>query len=286
MHNSGLQKYYFKQKNEFETYYKKLLSHKNIDDIHKLRLAIKKLRTLLMLIELTTKESIDKKRPYHLYSKLFKSAGRVRETQINIELLRKAGVKDNAAIYPFYNDKLDTDLKHFHNELSNFNHKQFYELHKRLEKKIGDISASDFQRIVVDMLKIELHQILKLIGNLSNSTDLHKIRIRTRVLKELIILLKKINPNDQSATFLKNLKNTYIYLGDWHDHEVLTKSLNSVHSQKKKGIEIGELDQITKIFHKKEMELRKRSRDTLRKQLKSFKQLRGETIKFNIRDVR
>lgn len=279
MDNSGIQKYYLKQRDAFEKYVKKLLFHQHAEDIHQLRLAIKKMRTLMMLIELTMHEHIGKKRDFHIYLKLFKTAGRVRETQLNIDLLKENSIKKSKAIQAYYKKHLKQNLHHFCTQLAAFKYKQHNNLHHKLEKKIKSISLHDFQNVVINMLKKELSRLHKLIRNNAVITDLHKMRIRIRVIKELIIILNKIKPSDDSGKFLKNLKSNYISLGSWHDHHVLAKSLESISALKGEKVENQELDSIIVICRKKEAKYKNRSQENLKKQLKSFKHFTNKRAK-------
>ena len=84
---------YNKLSESFQFNFKKTLEDQGIEDIHQLRVTIKKLRAIWSLMETATKGKWTKKEHFTLTSKLFSEAGKVREAQVNLGMITKYRVK-------------------------------------------------------------------------------------------------------------------------------------------------------------------------------------------------
>ena len=131
MRKSRLIQHYNDKQASFHLYFKRTFERQGIEDIHKLRLNIKKLRATLSLMELASHGMLNKKRYFALFSKLFDEAGEVWEAQVSLGMIEKSN-----AIYLM---KKSGALKRL----------DFFEAHpaapRKIQSKRRDMTFSDSQ---------------------------------------------------------------------------------------------------------------------------------------------
>jgi len=76
-----LSKYFEKRINTFIKYFNSTKEHFGVEDLHKMRVEVKKLRAFFRLLELATEKSYQKAEHYKFLAKIFKPGGRLRQTQ-------------------------------------------------------------------------------------------------------------------------------------------------------------------------------------------------------------
>ena len=87
----SLSKHYLDQIDWFKTYFDQTMKRQEVEDVHQLRVFIKRIRTVLSLTQIFTDEVFNKKPHYELFSPLFSKAGFLREIHVNEALLYEAG---------------------------------------------------------------------------------------------------------------------------------------------------------------------------------------------------
>ena len=268
MDNQGTLSYYLTQKDVFEKYYVRILYRQKASHIHHLRLAIKRLRTLFMLIELASNGKFTKKEYDLMYSKLFKAAGKVRETQLNLHLVQKLGIGNNKSISLPLRNMLEENVKRLSVELQAFDLVQYAGLNYSLENHIRNLPRSTVEGVIADKVNNELSKILKLTQNHASKPDLHKLRMRIRIVKELLVLLSNIKGLKYPKVL--DFKHIYNCLGNWHDHYVLTKTLRSLLKDDRKNAERPNQADVIQRSRNKERELEELSSAMLIRQYKTL----------------
>ena len=76
-----LSKYFEKRINTFIKSFNSTKEHFGVEDLHKMRVEVKKLRAFFRLLELATEKSYQKAEHYKFLAKIFKPGGRLRQTQ-------------------------------------------------------------------------------------------------------------------------------------------------------------------------------------------------------------
>jgi CHAD domain-containing protein len=203
-------------------------------DIHRLRLNIKRMRALLMVSEAVSEGHFSKASHYQLLAPIFKSAGALREAQINSEL-----------IVQFDIEKVTPFLKHL----------------KQIEKKSTSkliASAKSFDRLTLDNLNTELIQKISHIPNrrideiadlkITDTIDsvhvllqrsaydnLHNIRKYLKAAAEILLIM---DPTTKSDLLQSEIRGLNLKIGQWHDHVVLKNAFKSFIHKYPHAIEI------------------------------------------------
>ncbi|MFN8285471.1 MAG: CHAD domain-containing protein [Chitinophagales bacterium] len=214
--NAGIGSYYTEQ----QTICLQILLHYTGDkeQIHQLRVAIKKIRAVLKLLGQLDR-NFNYKATYKPYRQIFKSAAPIREEQLLQECLTKLNIEDRL--------RNTETLKKLNGR---FEHK--IELYaKQIEGK--QLQLNDNVAISSKAIAQYCNKIFKKSGKrwkrAKTDKDYHKIR---KGLKELIYslqLLCKDNRKDVLQTKeMKQAEKLQNALGDWHDNIMLKAKLKTV----------------------------------------------------------
>jgi len=227
----SLVEYYLHQHNHIDHYLELCLNDADAELIHELRLSIKKLRAFNLLAErlcLTdTEEHIHIK---HSVKQLYKRAGQLRDTQVQIQLLL-AFEAQTGIEYPEFSKWLRRREK-----------KRIKRFGKKPKHAMPIATPIDVHLKIIDMLTkaddetirndagIVLHGLFAKAQKLSkgemNDRDLHGVRILSKQLRYIITIMQHSYPdfkfNDLSVDLLREIEEA---TGHWHDSLVKVESL-------------------------------------------------------------
>ena len=199
----------------------------NIEDIHGIRVEIKKIRVVFQLLEMVVPKKFNVTEHYISFRELFKHTGMIREIQINLIYLEKYNL-DSSAVIPFkkYLQRKEIKLKNEFNEImKKFNMVRFIETGEIIKKLCDDISIERIIEKCARFIVKESKRIKKLLAAENTPDEIHKIRKHFKALSAIATLLYNINHKKPLKKLLTNLKKTEIKLGIWHDRVILAESL-------------------------------------------------------------
>lgn len=214
--------YFTKQLNGIEFILSKPHHQISEEDIHKLRVAIKRIKSLAELIHFCI-PAFKRKKFVARYNKIFSSAGKVRELQLEISMLKKLQLSGTLKNYYRWLKKELKKKKRFFFSFANA------AMVARLQKK-SQIMLPFFDVVFY-------HELNSFFEEKSNETrrlmetnplkkkEVHKLR---KILKEFYYSLSIFGAkNDQ----IKKIDNIQELLGEWHNNVVLQGYLQkAVHS--------------------------------------------------------
>jgi len=207
-----LRAYFEKQITAIEFILKKRHSKIAEEDIHKLRVAIKKIKSFSKLI-LFCVPDFNSKKFLKEYNQIFKIAGKVRELQLEISMLKKFHLLHSIKNYTDHLKKALKKKKHLLFSIANT--AMVYKLEKKYE-----LIFPCFNRVSTNKVKQFLDKkssgIRKLMetGNLKKE-EAHRLR---KVLKEFYYTLLIFCEKDDRFKYLDEFQEL---LGQWHNDVVL-----------------------------------------------------------------
>ena len=250
---------YCKQKNDrFVLYFNSSLVGQDIEDVHQLRVTIKELRSIWTLVEWTSDKAYSKEQHYANITPLFKSAGNLREAQVNYSLVKN--LKANY-IQHYKNHLLELEencIVHLLVAMKSFDMKRFSTHNKSLYKTASQFEEQDIRRNIAKLISHKLKKVELLRELLPNDKKLHKIRVHLKVVKEMFQIMNELELTKGLEQLRKQNISICKYLGLWHDQVVL---LESVKTFDKKGLNHRELSYYTTFIN------RVAQKENLRKQL-------------------
>jgi CHAD domain-containing protein len=212
---------YVEQLSIFKKHLKSLRKSIGDEEIHEMRVAIKKLKALLNLMELASEGRFKKSKQLNLFRSLYRKAGEVREAQVNYKHL----IQETEVPLPTYTNWLinkEAQAKiHFRAALIKFDVDKLARFSKGTKKKVARIRNKSIEYWADRLISEKLARVSLLVG-LNISSELHEIRRLLNASEEILKLV-----SNRNRAFLKELIRPYHkQIGHWHDLWVLIESLN------------------------------------------------------------
>ncbi len=239
MKNLNLQreifKYYKKEMNSFIGY---LNNVKNVTDeksIHQLRVTVKRLRAAFNLLQLLLKKEFNAKKHYHIIKPVFKSAGKIREIQINSVCFNRYKLSPFLIeqYKLFYSVKEEADKIKLKKMITTIEVNLLDESKNKMKKLLKEVDDKTISGQCQSFIREKLQQIEQLIHIGNYQANIHKIRIHIKSLGAIVFLFYKINPSAELKQLQSLIKKNAALLGNWHDKVILTKSLKTFSTQNK-----------------------------------------------------
>lgn len=241
MNKSGtsfISDYYSSLTSEFTGYLEKVEGKYAFEDIHFLRIKLKRMKAVYNLLEFIYRDDFKKKKYYRHLKPVFSALGSIRERQMNMDILsgyEGVGKLQNAyslfiaSAMPFLEKKLEKVL-------SRFDSKAFISKGKQLTELCIGLGEEELRSASSEFIRSETQRVRNLLSNSDDPEYLHKIR---KVLKNISPVLLLLWPRDDKRfkkKWYRNLKTTEKHIGHWHDRYVLLESLTGfINASGRKG---------------------------------------------------
>jgi CHAD domain-containing protein len=228
-------------KNETQAFFKGIRNlgrDFDADELHRLRVSIKRIRTIYRLLEEFSGTGFNAHKHYSSFRKIFSHAGKIREIQVNKLIILEhtnSSVKLNS-----YLQEADRKKKKFSSSFIKCIHQiNIPELKKEVKKikkrckKIGDVS---FLSKAQELIHSETEIIRQLRYQFDKNANIHKARKHLKALHSVVKLYYSIKPDEELKKLEVVIKETEELLGNWHDRTILLASLKKFnHSDKRQA---------------------------------------------------
>ena len=230
---------YFKnQQKLFELNFEPAFSTTNEKAIHDMRVSIKRLSLLYRFLDFFSDKQFCAKKKTELLINVFKSAGPLRDAQIQLFIFEK--LKDDLKVD--YNDlneflrlKEKSGIEKFKEKSNTFDPDRIKHLFNFSESLLKIIIFFPGLQIAFDSYKENRqHKIRSLLKRDKQKVEFHKVRKRIKDLTYLTEIQQV--QSDETNEELAHLKLLGKKLGDWHDLEVFLNELSYLKSEKKKPV--------------------------------------------------
>ncbi len=210
----------------FHSYFRKTLENQDMEDLHQLRVTIKKLRALWSMAEWTTQGTWRRKEHLSLFSRLFEEAGKVREAQVNLSLVTLYRIYDLDEFRQYQTSIQEHASAELIEQMMAFNFHRFEALNDQLLHQMEGLSVTDCLNHAIAYVQEEMAKVQELGDTLPNDRNLHKIRIHLKAVAEILNLIHQWSDDDEWRVYREEIKALNEQLGIWHDHTVLLQSIN------------------------------------------------------------
>jgi CHAD domain-containing protein len=187
---------------------------KKPEDLHRLRVTIKRMNALFNLLSKTEKK-FKQTKYYKPYRKIFKAAGRIREAQLHLLILKN---KEKQTVASF-KETIQTETQALITNSRRYI-RAIESIADKIEKTAWRVSKGDVTKYLQKERKGLLHSMFVL----SAPSALHPLR---KKIKRLLYNyeLTKGTGTKKAKTLIYNLDILQQDIGLWHDKEVLLKQL-------------------------------------------------------------
>ncbi|GAA4848303.1 CHAD domain-containing protein [Algivirga pacifica] len=217
--------YYEKLQNEFYQHTRNTLFRREEEDIHQLRVTVKKLRALLHLIAYSSEGIYHSSSHLTIFKPLFKAAGTIRDLQIHLKLLEKEDTPS------FLTQKLQQEIEIqqtlLTQQLIHFDFQRLLQLDQHLVKVIKHQSTSKILSDLKSYVQREQQQVEELLKEDHPYQHLHEVRKHLKKVATILDLGLHIRSSKKLEEQLQAVKTTNTLLGEWHDWDVLAEKLQT-----------------------------------------------------------
>jgi len=200
------------------------------EDVHKLRVDIKNIRSLLLLVDAFEIEGETVGKILKQLQSIFKYSGRLRSIHVSRSLVENYELKGEKPIVTNLEDPRSKYEDELSKRLGKFKILKFQKrvdvLNEALQLVNIDNVREKADRIILD----ELDLIYKLWASSRGEEYYHDIRKFFKIIKSILHLLTNLIDDEKLKSELSIVNETETILGNWHDRDVLDKKLSKMQS--------------------------------------------------------
>lgn len=201
------------------------INHFGEEDLHQLRVEIKKMRTLFSLLEGALPERFDKKKYEKLLQKLFRPGGKLRETHMNKALVKAYNLKNSDAYIQYQEALANIHTRKLKRRLETIGGPKLDKLFRQVAEIINNIDVTGVYQSAFEFLETEYDVIKNLFPHISNKKILHKVRWHLKSSGYILKFVVDLHPVPARKIFYDEVKTTESLIGEWHDKLVFKQSL-------------------------------------------------------------
>jgi CHAD domain-containing protein len=198
------------------------------NDIHKARVDLKKIFALFDFFKMIGFDTFKIEVPQKVFNDVFKSAGEIREIQMNLLYIQNLGENDPAlklfSRYLKNNSKKRTRL--FIQSIINFDEKRLTKIRGSIKKNCRDLDIEKIIHKCDDFFQMHSTKIKKYRLKSDETENIHKIRKEMKKISAIAGLLNLLRVDEFMENLTEALNQAELLIGEWHDRIVLNKSLD------------------------------------------------------------
>ncbi|HDZ41184.1 MAG TPA: CHAD domain-containing protein [Bacteroidetes bacterium] len=221
--------YYNRQIGDIYSFMKAIPGSYRLKDLHKLRVRIKRLKSIFRLLGYIYSSDFNAKDHYQLFKPVFKQAGLIRESQINLRLLGEAPCEGELCkSYSRYIARLRTGWEADLDKLIHtFSYAGLKDCNDRVRELLSRHTGSELVSFITGFIYSETDGIRNMLDGQEDLQYIHEVRIVMKNIKPLLALIWRRKDNIFTRSHYEHLNATETCIGDWHDHAVLLRSLTA-----------------------------------------------------------
>ena len=227
MDDNKLARRYISQLVDFDRYLGKIREGQGIRDIHRLRVSIKKLRAIWRFQEKMMAGNWKKKAHADQLEKLFRTAGKLREIQVNVSLAEKCDEPGMSSFLEYLDERKNQLSRKLIQRMDELDAEKWERLNSRLMKNMNQLTDEFVRKESVRNLLDQNSQLMEMYAGSPDKPQLHKIRILFRDMQELLVISKGLHSAAAWKEAHHEIKKLNLIIGKWHDYDVLLNSLYS-----------------------------------------------------------
>lgn len=196
-------------------------------DIHRARLDMKKIYSILEMFEMLSPEKFDPAN-FEVFKTMFRFSGRIRELQVNQIVLAKYGEPSQGMLafnkYLYLRECKLT--KQFISVVRGFDEKKLEKAERSIKKlckeiKVKTLKAKSEKFILKKAKKISLLRFYP-----GNPENIHGIRKQLKSMVTILTLVAMVFRDEKQEAILGKLNQTEMLIGNWHDNQVLMEYID------------------------------------------------------------
>jgi len=199
-----------------------------IENVHQLRVNTKRIDAIYQLIESATATNFNAESHLKPIKDIFKIAGKLREGQVNLELLKTYNVNPDAYLaYSLDIEKLQVKtIRELRKTVKKFDKISFDHTIDMVKAYCKQTEQNELMDKMYEYIQMKARSIQKLLQKKQKPKNVHRIRKRLKAIDPILSLLCNTNYEKFNNNSIESLKESALYIGEWHDRIILLKSIN------------------------------------------------------------
>ena len=226
-------------KDQERSFLKHLKGAKSLEEekIHKLRVDVKRLRSLFKFLEVMDKNKFSRRKAMKLFAPVFKAAGKIRTTTLNLKMTRSYRTKAIAGFKKYLLAREKQEEKDLRKEIKAFNKNKFKKIDKKTFSLFNKAGQNAVEKNSSKFLEDLFVKIRKDMPDISKDENFHDVRKKLKDVKTISKLLEDVAPKKTGADRQKKVEVVEEKIGKWHDSVILAEELekfigNNDHTKK------------------------------------------------------
>lgn len=201
--------------------------------IHDFRVAIKRLRTVHELLQELHPESVDAASQSAAFREVFKTSGKLRDIQVQIDILEDVSLHNHkfyTHFYAYLRKKESVATSNLYDFLYGKDYPvDFSDYHESVEILVQDVDEDVLLSTIDRMVNNLMIQNFNLFNQENQAESLHEIRSNVKRCHYLLTIAKYLTPdtNEILTKKIAIVNKAGDMLGNWHDLDITVRTLHS-----------------------------------------------------------
>ncbi len=261
---------FYREKFDSFLIYLSVLKDLKQDDVHRFRVLIKNIKSLLLLVEEMNLNTVEGLKMLKQLNKLFKYSGRLRSVQIGVDLLKESPFEIAPEIVHYLDEQKENAIQKLVKQIHQFNIPKFKKRAMQICIAIDELDFSTVKDLTDKIIHDELEIVRKLFNSSHGENNHHEIRKLLKVVKTLYHLILSNGEDDKRQIAVEVVNRTETAIGNWHDYKMLEDYLNSMESEFSRTDLKRSIRSIKNRNTKIKLDLKNKSDKLLRENFRSF----------------
>jgi CHAD domain-containing protein len=198
------------------------------NDVHKARVDLKKLFALFGFFKLIGIDLSKNGDPQKIFHKVYISAGKIREIQMNLLYIENLEKNDPALaqFYQYLKNNSKKRTKQFIQAIIRFDEKRLDVVRRSIKKSCRNIEIERVIQKCNHFFMIHSEKIKKYRSETTEIENVHRIRIEMKKISEVASLLKLLCFDDFVVKLISAVTQSEIIIGEWHDRVIFQDSVD------------------------------------------------------------
>jgi CHAD domain-containing protein len=199
----------------------------DIEDIHKVRVDVKKMNALFILFDTVVPGFTKETGARRLFKDLFNKAGIIREIQLILLFLEKKNDPD-LVLFEFHEWLLKSNqiqIRQYLKAITNFDRHKLKDLTISVKKLVNRVSKKQLIINSWDMIDRSSLRVKYLLTGWNDPTYVHRIRKNVKAMSAIANQVSQVAPTTGLNQLRIDLTSAEIAIGEWHDKIIIISAM-------------------------------------------------------------
>jgi hypothetical protein len=197
-------------------------------DIHRARLDAKKIMALYDFFDLLEQDGQWQRKRGKLFKPLFRSAGQIREIQVNYLLLETAALREHvpAEFTRWLRHEEQSATRKFIKTIKKFDEEELQALEKEVRKICTGSALHKYRSKSRKFLEKHKNTMDRILAMELTDKSMHEVRKLLKAMSTISSIVYSLKPATDLDRIISAINKTEMLIGEWHDRVVLEAAID------------------------------------------------------------